>query len=71
MSIKEKIYLTNNQEKILIEVKNDSNLTAKILSEKIGISERKIQENMKILKEKNLLKRIGGNKSGKWIVIDE
>ena len=54
-----------------MEVKNDSNITAKILSEKIGISERKIQENMKFLKEKNLLKRIGGNKSGKWIVINE
>ena len=70
MSVKEKIYLSNNQEKILMEVKNDSNITAKILSEKIGISERKIQENMKFLKEKNLLKRIGGNKSGKRIVID-
>lgn len=62
-----KIHLSVNQEKILQEIKNDSSVTAKILSEKIGISERKIQNNLKFLKEKNLISRIGGNKNGKWI----
>lgn len=62
-----KIHLSVNQEKILQEIKNDSSVTAKILSEKIGISERKIQDNLKFLKEKNLISRIGGNKNGKWI----
>lgn len=62
-----KIHLSVNQEKILQEIKNDSSVTGKILSEKIGISERKIQDNLKFLKEKNLISRIGGNKNGKWI----
>lgn len=62
-----KIHLSVNQEKILQEIKNDSSVTAKILSEKIGISERKIQDNLKFLKEKKFISRIGGNKNGKWI----
>lgn len=62
-----KIHLSVNQEKILQEIKIDSSVTAKILSEKIGISERKIQDNLKFLKEKKFISRIGGNKNGKWI----
>ena len=62
-----KIHLSVNQEKILQEIKNNSSVTAKILSEKIGISERKIQDNLKFLKEKKFISRIGGNKNGKWI----
>ena len=62
------IHLSRNQQRILEEIRKDSSVTAKSLSEKIGISERKIQDNMRFLKEQRLISRIGGNKNGKWIV---
>lgn len=63
------VYLSDNQMKILDEIRKNSSVTAKLLSNLIGISERKIQENMRILKEKNLIARIGSNKTGKWIIL--
>ena len=63
------VYLSDNQMKILDEIRKDSSVTAKILSSTVGISERKIQENMRVLKEKHLIARVGSNKNGKWIVI--
>lgn len=58
--------VTENQVKILEEIKKDKFITAKKLSLVVGISERKIKENIKKLKEKKLLKRIGPDKGGYW-----
>lgn len=63
-----KIYLSENQKKILEEMKSNPSTTAKILSQKVGISQRKIQENIRFLKENGLVERKGSNKSGKWLV---
>lgn len=62
-----KIYISENQKKILDEIKANPAATAKTLSQKVGISERKIQDNIRFLKENNLLERVGSNKNGKWI----
>lgn len=62
--------VTVNQSLILNGMKNDKYITAKILSEIVGISERKIKENIKLLKSKELLKRIGPAKGGHWEVAD-
>lgn len=62
------IYLSENQKKILEEMKSNPSTTAKILSQKVGISQRKIQENIRFLKENGLVERTGSNKSGKWLV---
>lgn len=71
--IKEKtqdsLNLTKNQNKILTEMKNNPKITAVELSEKVGISSRKIEENIKILKEKRKIERIGSNKSGSWKIL--
>jgi len=58
--------VTENQKRILEEITKNRYITIKRLSESIGISERKTQENIKKLKGKRLLKRIGPDKGGYW-----
>jgi len=58
--------VTVNQRKIIDEISNDNRVTAKQLAEKVGISERKIKENIKKLKQAGILKRIGPDKGGLW-----
>ena len=63
--------VTKNQKKILTLMKADPYITTQQLSALIGISARKIKENISKLKNKNLLKRIGSAKGGHWLVTDE
>jgi len=44
-------------------------ITVKRLSDSIGISERKTQENIKKLKGKRLFRRVGPDKEGYWEVL--
>jgi len=60
--------LTNNQIKIIEEMENNTKVSAKILSNNIGISTRKIEENISKLKEMNIIKRVGGTR-GYWEVL--
>jgi ATP-dependent DNA helicase RecG len=63
------VNITNEtQEKILHALRNDSTLTTAVLSIKIGISERNIKENIKTLKDKGFLERVGTNRTGHWLV---
>ena len=62
--------VTENQSLILKGMKKDNQITARILSEIVWISERKIKENIKLLKNKGLLKRIGPARGGHWKVVD-
>ena len=47
------------------------NISVRDLSDIIGISKRKIEENISKLKKKGLIKRIGPAKGGYWEVIEE
>ncbi|MDP1694803.1 MAG: ATP-binding protein [Candidatus Woesearchaeota archaeon] len=58
--------LTLNQEGILNQILQNKQISAIELSSLIGISQRKIEENIKKLKAKGLLKRIGPDKGGHW-----
>lgn len=60
---------TENQSKIIEQISIDSKISAKQLSEIVGISSRKIEENIKKLKEFGVLKRVGGAKGGHWEII--
>ncbi len=60
--------VTDNQRKILDSVKENPNITAPELAKILAISERKTKENIKRLKEKLLLKRVGPDKGGHWEV---
>jgi ATP-dependent DNA helicase RecG len=56
--------VTENQKRILKEIRKDKYTTAQKLSLAVGISRRKVQENIKKLKEKGLLKRVGPDRGG-------
>ncbi len=47
----------------------DCKITIVELSAIVGISERKIKENVAKLKQKGILKRIGPDKGGYWKII--
>jgi len=56
---------------IIKNMVENPNISARDLSDIIGISQRKIEENISKLKKKGLLKRIGSPKGGHWEVIDK
>jgi len=62
--------LSDNQLLILENIKINSKISASKLSQAIGISKRKIEENLAKLKAMNILKRVGGTR-GYWEVTDE
>ena len=61
--------LTENQKQILIEIEKHIHITQKELSRRIGITEKNIRNNILILKQKGLLKRVGPDKGGHWEII--
>jgi len=63
--------LTKNQRLIIRSMTENPNISAKDLSDIIGISQRKIEENISKLKKKELIKRSSSPKGGHWEVIDK
>jgi Fic family protein len=61
--------LTENQLRIIDQIKLNNKISASKLSEIVGISKRKIEENLAKLKEQGLLKRVNGTR-GYWEVIN-
>ena len=61
--------VTKNQELILSNIIRDPHITIPILASIVGISERKIKENISKLKAKGLLERVGPDKGGYWKAI--
>ncbi|MGD9157440.1 MAG: ATP-binding protein [Desulfobacteraceae bacterium] len=57
--------LTRNQQSIIQEISNNPNISARELAEIVGITSRKIEENIKKLKNMGVLKRIGPAKGHK------
>ncbi|HHH37819.1 MAG TPA: Fic family protein [Epsilonproteobacteria bacterium] len=62
--------LSANQQQIILALRDNPKLSAQKLSEIIGISKRKIEENLAKLKGKGMVQRIGGTR-GYWEVSDE
>ncbi len=61
--------LTENQKKIIENILHTPKISARELSAIIGISQRKIEQNISRLKNSGLLKRVGSAKGGYWEVI--
>ncbi len=59
--------LTENQMTIIQIMKDNSKASAKLLSEEVGISVRKIEENIAKLKKLGMIERVGGTR-GHWEV---
>ena len=63
--------LTENQKKIVDAIRTDKYISAKKLASKVGISQRKVEENLAKLKHIGSLKRIGPAKGGHWQIIEK
>jgi ATP-dependent DNA helicase RecG len=61
--------LTDNQKNIIALIKRNPDISARQLAPQVGISHRKIQENIAKLKEYGILERIGPAKGGHWKII--
>jgi len=61
--------VTENQKKILQQMARNPRISSRELGEIIGISDRKVRENIRKLKEKGVVRRIGSAKGGHWSVV--
>ena len=61
--------VTANQGKILSEAARNPRITNKELADVLGISERKVRDNLSKLKVKGHVRRIGPDKGGHWEVL--
>jgi ATP-dependent DNA helicase RecG len=61
----------DNQQKILENISKNPYIAASELASIIGISKRKIEENLSKLKAKGLIERIGSPKGGYWKIIEK
>ena len=62
------VKINKTQQAIISLLTENPRFTAQQLSENIGISKRRIESNIKVLREMNKIKRIGSDKSGYWEV---
>lgn len=60
--------LTDNREKIIVEIRNNPNITKKQLSIILNISTTAIDKNLDYLKQEGYIERIGSKKTGYWKV---
>jgi len=58
-----------SSEKILALLKEIPDASAKELAKEIGITPRAVEKNIAALKRRGLLKRIGPDKGGHWVVL--
>ena len=61
--------LSKNQHKILNQIQNNPYISARLLANEVGISVRKIETNIKKLKDLGFIERIGPAKGGHWKII--
>jgi ATP-dependent DNA helicase RecG len=60
---------TENQIKLLELIEANPNVTKEEMAKQVGISTTAIDNNIKTLKEKGLLERVGGRKEGYWQIV--
>jgi len=63
--------LGENEIRILESISSNPHITIKQLSEELQISTTAVKNNIKKLKEKDLLKRVGPPKGGHWEIIEK
>ncbi len=62
------IFLTDNQKRIIELMQENEYITHSILTKIMGVSEKTISSNIRILRKAGLIERIGSRKIGKWKV---
>ncbi|MCK5099064.1 MAG: winged helix-turn-helix transcriptional regulator, partial [Desulfobacteraceae bacterium] len=63
--------LVDSQKKIVDLILKNPNISKKDMSEHIGISATAIDKNIATLKKKNIIRRVGEDKSGYWKIINK
>jgi predicted HTH transcriptional regulator len=53
---------------MLVLIQENSMITIKQLAEKVGLTERSIENNLQSLKKNGIIEREGAKKKGKWIM---
>ncbi len=67
--INEPINLNDREQYIINLLRNDSTLTRNDMAEKLNCSDSTIKRLLKSMVEKGIIKRIGSNKKGEWIIL--
>ena len=62
------VKLNKTQRKIVELLKNNPNSTIEEMAKYAEVEPRTIERNIKALKEKNVIDRVGADKNGHWIV---
>ena len=63
--------VTNKTEDLILElIRDNPNITIAQLMIKTNLSEPGVKKNLKKLKEKNMIRRVGANKDGYWEIIE-
>lgn len=66
--INDPINLNDREQSIINLLRNDSTLTRNDMAEKLNCSDSTIKRLLKAMVEKGIIKRIGSNKKGEWII---
>ncbi|MBQ8223684.1 MAG: HTH domain-containing protein [Bacteroidales bacterium] len=61
--------ITETTWEVLSQIINNPKVTANEMSFYLGISDRMIRKHIKILRDNNIIKRIGGNRTGHWEIL--
>ena len=67
--INDPINLNDREQSIINLLRNDSTLTRNDMAEKLNCSDSTIKRLLKAMVEKGIIKRIGSNKKGEWIIL--
>jgi ATP-dependent DNA helicase RecG len=62
--------LNETQQKILMGIRNNPNITQPQLAILVGVGKTAVQNNIVVLKRKGFIERVGSNKSGYWEVLE-
>lgn len=63
------VKLNKTQKKIIESIKENQNCTISDMAAYAGVETRTIERNIKSLKEKGIIERVGSDKGGHWVVI--
>ncbi len=64
------VKLTATQANILNLIRQDANITIEAIVQSLGKDRRTITRNIGVLREKQLLRRVGSDKTGYWEIIE-
>ena len=60
--------LKDRQKKVIAALSKDPHASAQKLAEKFGVTEKTIKRDLQLLKQQNLITRVGADKNGYWKV---